>query len=179
MKWALIIDNVVRETTDKDPAGRFHESLVWIGCDEAVEPGWSHNAGIFAAPASSAPTLESIKAAKLHQLAAACQAEIYGGFVSSALGAPHTYPAKDKDQANLAGSVVASLLPGLPGNWTTPFWCSNAGGTWTFAAHSVSQIQQVGTDGKAAILAALTKNATLAAQAMAANTEAAVAAIVW
>lgn len=124
-------------------------------------------------------TLAQAQAAKVAELSAACQAQIYAGFQSSALGAAHTYPAKDKDQTNLAGSVVASLLPSLPANWTTPFWCADANGTWAFVAHTAAQIQQVGADGKAAIITALEKNAGLAAQVMAATSIAAVQAIVW
>lgn len=131
------------------------------------------------APPTAADILISSKSAKIAELSAACQAQIYAGFQSSALGAAHTYPAKDKDQANLSGSVVASLLPGLPANWTTPFWCEDATGSWSFVQHTAAEIQQVGTDGKSAILAALQKNSTLAAQVMAAANVADVQAIVW
>lgn len=126
-----------------------------------------------------APTLAQAQAAKVAELSAACQAQIYAGFQSSALGAVHTYPAKDKDQANLSGSVVASLLPNLPAGWTTPFWCEDGNGTWAFVPHTAAQIQQVGSDAKSAIVAALEKNASLAAQVMAAADVAAVQAIVW
>lgn len=124
-------------------------------------------------------TLAEAQAAQVANLSAACQAQIYAGFQSSALGAVHTYPAKDKDQTNLSGSVVASLLPGLSSTWSTPFWCEDASGNWSFAPHTAAQIQQVGADGKAAILAALEKNATLSAQVMAAASVAEVQAVVW
>jgi hypothetical protein len=130
-----------------------------------------------------APTLplDRVKADRIAALSAACQAQIYAGFESSALGAPHHYPAKDRDQSNLAGSVVASLLPGLPSGWITPFWCMDAAGNWAFKPHTVAQIQRVGADGKAAIVAALERNAILAAQVMdpATDTAEKVAAIVW
>ena len=45
--------------------------------------------------------------------------------------------------------------------------------------HTAAQIQQVGSDAKSAIVAALEKNASLAAQVMAAADVAAVQAIVW
>jgi hypothetical protein len=124
-------------------------------------------------------TLGQAQALKISDLSAACAAQIYAGFTSYALGAPHTYPAKDKDQANLSGSVVSSLLPGLPAGWTTPFWCEDGSGAWAFSAHTAAQIQQVGTDGKTTIVTALEKNATLAAQVMAATTVAAAQAVVW
>lgn len=124
-------------------------------------------------------TLAQVQAAKVAELSAACAAQIYAGFTSSALGAAHTYPAKDKDQANLSGSVVASMLPNLPAGWTTPFWCMDAAGAWAFVPHTAAQIQQVGADGKAAVVTALEKNAALAAQVMADTTVAAVQAVAW
>lgn len=136
------------------------------------------NGEVVIVPAPSA-TLSEVQAAKVAELSAACQAHIYAGFQSSALGTVHTYPAKDKDQANLSGSVVASLLPGLPAGWVTPFWCEDAAGAWAFVPHTAAQIQQVGADGKSAIIAALEKNATLATQVMAATTVAAVQAVAW
>jgi len=126
-----------------------------------------------------APTLDQVKAAKIAELSSDCQAQIYAGFDSSALGSVHHYPAKDKDQANMSGSVVASLLPNLPAGWTTPFWCADSAGNWAFVDHTAAQIQQAGSDAKAAILTALNKNANLAAQVNAATTETAVAAIAW
>lgn len=110
------------------------------------------------------PSLSQIKSEQIASLAQACQAHIYAGFISSARGTPHTYPAKDKDQVNLSGSVVESLYSNLPAGWTTPFWCADAAGVWDFRPHTAAQIQQVGADGKAAITQALIKNATLAAQ---------------
>jgi hypothetical protein len=130
----------------------------------------------FAAPLTS---LAGAKAAKLAELNTACQQAILAGFASSALGAAYTYPAKATDQQNLTASVVASLLPGLAAGWTTPFWCADAGGAWAFRAHTAVQIQQVGDDGKTAILAAMQKNQTLADQVNACTTVAAVNAISW
>lgn len=116
---------------------------------------------------------------KLAELSAACQGAIFAGFDSSAMGAVHHYPAKDRDQSNLAGSVLASILPGLPINWTTPFWCADVVGNWAFVAHTAAQIQQVGIDAKSAIVVALERNATLASQVMAATTIEAVQGVVW
>lgn len=112
-------------------------------------------------------------------IATACQAAIYAGFSSSALGATHMYPAKDLDQQNLTASVLASLMPALASNWTTPFWCEDSNSNWAYVEHTATQIQQVGQDGKTAILAALSKNQFLVAQVMAATTVAQVQAIVW
>lgn len=49
-KWALVVDGIVVEVTDIDPAGRFHPSLVWVECDGEVETGWVCEDGVFSAP---------------------------------------------------------------------------------------------------------------------------------
>lgn len=126
-----------------------------------------------------AVTLAAAQTKQLGILNAACQAQIYAGFTSSALGATYTYPAKDKDQANLTASYAASFDPTNTTGWTTPFWCMDGTGNWALVQHTAAQIQQVGRDGKAAILSAITKNETLAKQVMAATTVANVEAIVW
>lgn len=134
----------------------------------------------WAANAPVPPTLEELKAAKLTTLSDACQSAIYAGFDSSALGTVHHYPALDKDQRNLIASVLDSLLPNLPADWTTPFWCRDAEGTWFLAPHTASQIQQVGQDAKAAILACITRNADLVNQVNDPSTDqTALDAIVW
>ncbi|CAE6814504.1 hypothetical protein R69746_05772 [Paraburkholderia aspalathi] len=125
------------------------------------------------------PPLNKAQAAKLDELAAACQAVIYAGFVSSALGTPYTYPAKDTDQQNLSASVLASLLPNLPAQWTTAFWCADANANWSLATHTAAQIQQVGMDGMSAISNAIAKKARLEQQVAAAATVEAVRAVVW
>ena len=129
-------------------------------------------------------TLADVQRSQGALLAAACQAAIYAGFISSALGAAHTYPAKDRDQNNLAASVLASILPGIPAGWTTPLWCVDAAGVWAYVPHTAAQVQQVGIDGKAAIVACLLRNQALATQVMAIQDTsaagiAAVQAIVW
>jgi hypothetical protein len=137
---------------------------------------------------TDAEQLLSAQTAKIGNLAMSCQNQIYAGFTSSALGTSHTYPAKDKDQPNLTASYAASFDPTNPAGWTTPFWVMDSTGTWSFTQHTAAQIQQAGRDGKAAILAALEKNSSLASQVMAVQLSAsmtltqalaAVAAIVW
>ena len=130
--------------------------------------------------AELAATLAAAQQAQIATLSAACAAQIVGGFTSSALGAPHTYPSKiPTDQINLMGSVTDSLLPGLPTGWTTPFWCADASGNWSFAPHTAAQIQQAGQDGKANVANSQGKLAILTAQVMVATTVAAVSAISW
>lgn len=129
---------------------------------------------------SRAATLADAKAAKAKQIDLACQATILSNFTSSALGADHSYPAKLTDQQNLNASVTASLLPGLPANWTTRFWCQNlATLEWALVPHTAAQIQQVGVDAKTVIEAAIVKNADLQNQIVNAATQAELAAIEW
>lgn len=126
-------------------------------------PGW-----VWEMPARRAVdqrTTDATRAAKVAEMSAACAAAIVAGFKSTALGAEHTYPAKPTDQTNLAGSILDSLIAG-PGDWATPFWCADSAGAWDFRPHTAAQIQQVGRDGKAAILAAMTRNEALRAQIM-------------
>ena len=123
--------------------------------------------------------LAVVKARLASSLRAACAAAITGGYASAALGSPHTYPSQSTDQANMIASVCASLLPGLPGDWSTPFWCADPEGVWAFHPHTAAQIQQVGSDGKAAVVAAQTKLTGLLAQVTAATTEDQVIAVTW
>jgi len=119
------------------------------------------------------PGIRQLRADKATEIDQACRDSIYAGFTSNAFGAVHHYPAKDKDQSNLVGSVTESLYPNLSPEWVTPFWCATetANGVWAYRLHTAAQIQQVGTDAKAAIVAALTRNAQLQAQIAVANAE--------
>lgn len=125
------------------------------------------------------PPLETVKAARIAALSVACRNQILAGFTSSALGEPHAYPSGETDQRNMIASVTASLLPGLPEEWTTPFWCADSAGEWSMRAHSAGQIQQAGADGKAAIVAAQLHLASLAAAVAGATSADAVEAIAW
>jgi hypothetical protein len=128
--------------------------------------------------ADSRDSLDGVKARKIASLDESCAAQIMLGFHSMALGADHLYPAKSLDQRNLIASVVDSLIPGNPTTYTTPFWCAS-GTVWAYQSHSAVQVQQVGRDGKASIVASLFKNNGLAQQVAAATTTSAVNAIVW
>lgn len=111
----------------------------------------------------SLATLDAAKARKLAALEFICREVIFRGFVSSALGQPFRYPARQQDQANLAASVLDSVVPGLPEDWTTPFWAAQ-GDSWAWRLHTAAQIQQVGRDAKAAVLAAQAINEALGQQ---------------
>ena len=123
-------------------------------------------------------TLEDIRLSKSWEIDSACKSAILSGFESSALGASYHYPAKSTDQQNLASSVLASLLPGIPVDWVTPFWCA-LDGAWAFRPHTVAQIQQVGQDAKAAILAAMARNEVLQAEILLSTTMEELDMIVW
>ena len=105
--------------------------------------------------------LESSRSSKAVVIDTACRTTILAGFKSSALGVEHHYPAKLTDQSNLSGSILTSMLPDTPADWVTPFWCADGSGVWEFRLHTAAQIQQVGRDGKQAILLAMGKNEQL------------------
>jgi hypothetical protein len=172
-RFAIIEGGVVANIVEADSA--FAQSQGWIdatgGCMGDLWNGVSFS--------SAAANLDAEKDAQKAVVSQSCQDAILAGFTSSALGSAHSYPAKFTDQQNLNASVTASLLPGVDANWTTPFWCADAEGNWSYAAHTAAQIQQAGSDGKAAILTCLTKNQQLAAQIDAATTIPAVQAITW
>lgn len=115
--------------------------------------------------------LEVRKARKTAEFNAYCTTQITNGFTSSALGAPHHYPAKKQDQDNLVASVADSLIPGAPEDWVTPFWCEATGGAWAMRPHTAPQIQQVGREAKVWVLGALMKNEGLRQQVADATTE--------
>lgn len=178
-------DEIYTRTRDKYELGADFEGESYDGVGEL--PAWATNVpppshfcslvdGVWVV--DEAAELKDAKDIRIRYLSAACQAEIYAGFESNALGAVHHYPANDKDQQNLTASVLASLVPGLPEAWLTPFWCE-VGGVWEFRMHTAAQIRQVGTDGKARILACMAQNDLLADEVRAATTKAAVEAIAW
>lgn len=129
--------------------------------------------------AREADLLPAAVAARLAVIAEACNTTILEGFASKALGAEHRYPAKLTDQSNLQASVLASLFPGLAEDWTTPFWCQDAAGSWAYRPHTAAQIQRVGTDGKDAINACIAQKIQLEEQLAKAKTLAEVEAITW
>lgn len=175
--YAIINTGRVQQFADIETLPEWNESditVVEIPSNVAVAIGDAWDGEQFA-PFDPLP---GAKAARAAAIRGACQAAIYAGFESSALGSPHLYPSLDKDQANLSASVLASLLPGLSPGWTTPFWCA-IDDVWSFWPHTAAQIQQVGMDAKAAILAHMAKNAQLAALVEAATTIAQVNEVQW
>lgn len=145
-------------------------------------PGFTVKNGNLVAPTplTDAQILVNAKASKIASLSMACQAAIYAGFTSSALGMLHSYPFQDKDQANLTGDVMLSILPTAQvSGWTVPFWCADNAGAWAMRPHTAAQIQQVGQDAAAMKLAMISKNIVLASQVEAAMTTPDVQSIAW
>lgn len=119
-------------------------------------------------PDQVSAAVSAAQTAQTALVSAACQAAIYAGFTSSALGTVYNYPFQDKDQTNLNGDVLLSTLPiAQVAGWTKPFWCADPSVTppaWAMRPHTAAQIQQVGIDAAAAKLACIEKNIAFAAQ---------------
>jgi hypothetical protein len=124
-------------------------------------------------------TLSLAQQNRLVNLTSQCANTIVGGFTSNALGTTYTYPSKPTDQANLIGSITASLLPNISAQWTTPFWCGDSSNNWSYVSHTAPQIQQVGVDGKDWILVNQSKLLNLSVQIISANSVPTVRSIVW
>lgn len=124
-------------------------------------------------------SIESARAEKITALRSHCAAVIVSGYQSAALGANHLYPSGIVDQINMLGSVTASLLPGIAPDWSTPFWCRAADGSWAMRPHNAGEVQQAGRDGKAHVIACQTILDTLITSVNTASTVEAVAAVTW
>ncbi len=123
--------------------------------------------------------ISAVKGARIEALRLACEEAITGGFKSSALGAVYAYPSDIKAQINLMGSVTDSIVPGVPSDWSTPFWVCDESGVWGWRMHDAAQIQQAGRDGKAHVVNCQTLLADLTAAVLAAGDAKGVAAIMW
>jgi hypothetical protein len=169
-------------------------------------------------------TLTQAQASQTALITNTAQAYMTGGYVSSALGEPYTYPSQVTDQLNMVASVTDALLTSptwqvntsyivgssvtVTGNvrllcttagisalteptgagtdgtvvwipWVTPFMCADVNNVWAARNHTASQIIQAGTDGKAFIVNARNKLATLLAEIQSAETVVAVTNITW
>lgn len=123
--------------------------------------------------------LSQLKEKQSKLISKACTSAIFKGFESDALGAFHHYPAGEKDQLNMIASVIDSLNPSNNESYLTPFWCADSEGVWDYRLHTKSQIQKAGSDGKAHIVAQISKNAQLQAQIQATINEEELNSIVW
>lgn len=151
-----LVDHPEASTFNRD--GRRDSESAYLVGDEIV---WVESA-----------SLVQLRANKADAISAACRAHIERGFECAALGDVYLYPANAQDQANLVASVTDSLLAGGDPDWRTPFWCADlTGKQWDFRPHTIDQIQQVGREGKAAILTAMQKNEVLQRQIAVATAE--------
>lgn len=120
---------------------------------------------------SDADLLAEAKLVRTAGINNACAAEITGGFVSSALGTPHTYDSEETDQLNLIGAASMGV--------DIPYKCADASGIKDFRLHTPAQLKQVLADGATVKLTALQKAAVLKAQVAAAGTVDEVEAVGW
>lgn len=158
MRKALIVSGAVWEVLDVDPWPEMHPDLMWVECPVECEPGWLYDGKEFTPPPG--PSLEAVAAAQLAAINAACRAAIEGGFVSTALGDPHAYPAKEHDQLNLIGQHARAVATDQP----QVFWCVDATGAGAYRPHTAAQLAQVMQDGGAHKETQLLRAATLKAQ---------------
>ncbi len=100
-----------------------------------------------------------------------CATAITGGYVSSALGAPHTYDSAETDQLNLIGAVGLGV--------DIEYKCADAAGVKAFRLHTNAQLRQVMADGAVVKLAALQKAKVLKDAIAAAQTVGEVESVVW
>ncbi|MBL4761401.1 MAG: hypothetical protein JKY93_01720 [Gammaproteobacteria bacterium] len=108
---------------------------------------------------------------KLLEIKAACENAIVSGFSSSALGVAHYYQSDRDDQINLIGAALANI--------DRPYRCTDDQSIDQFWPHTALQLQQVLADGAVAKQTYLEKTEQLKNQIHAAQTFAALDAIVW
>lgn len=183
LKYAVVqaSDGLVTNVIMFDPVYEYDpgEGLYLVPDDGTARTGGTWDGEHFLPPPGPEIPLDELKEQKKQELTGICHERIIAGFSSSALGEVYAYPSNETDQANLSASVLASLMPGLPDDWTTPFLCCDAAGVWAYHMHTAAQIQQVGQDGKTAILRLLLRKMTLHDAVDAATTADEVRAINW
>jgi hypothetical protein len=128
---------------------------------------------------TAAQLLANAQSIQVSTLTAACANAIIGNYTSNALGSTYSYPNKITDQINLLSAIASSQLANTANNWTTSFWCASSSNTWNYQPHTAVQIQQVGIDNKTWVATQQAQLASLKIQVTAANTVAAVQAVVW
>lgn len=168
--------------TDNTPEGC--TALIVDGSSPVLnsQNGWSVVDGaLVQVPPTDAALLAAAQTAQISVIETVYQAQIDNGFTSSALGESYLYPGTAVDQQNLTAVVTASMIPTLPPDWTTLFWCAAAANpsAWNYLPHTASQIHQVGLDALAYIMAAKMRRAQRNGQIQAATTIADVQAVIW
>lgn len=139
--WARIDDGRVAEIITADPVGRHHPDLEFVPCGPQVEIGDIFDGETY----QSGTSVVDAATARIATLSADCEAAITGGFVSSALGTPHTYQSDRDDQTNLLGSHATALATGQ----SVPHKCRDENSVWAYRLHTPAQMTQVLADGAA------------------------------
>ncbi|QII37523.1 hypothetical protein G3M83_07340 [Rouxiella badensis] len=105
----------------------------------SIGPGYKCIDGKIIEPAiaSGQEQLDAAKAEKISNLSAKCQAFLYNGFTSAAIGEIRNYPSTVKDQQNLASVAATGASASL--------WCEN-NSVWLLTEHTSQQISQVNAD---------------------------------
>lgn len=134
--WARIEDGTVAETTDVDPVGRFHESLIWLPCAVEVDQRWQWDGLTFTPPAET--SIEVVHSNRTQDINQKCEAAITGGFWSAAIGEQYLYGSQLDDQLNLTGMVLSGK--------DNPYACRDQTGRKEFRPHTAAQLRQVGDD---------------------------------
>lgn len=121
------------------------------------------------------PDLTELKQDKTNKINLACQQEIIGGFISSALGEPHKYDSDIIDQLNFMQAYAIAKIKSQP----VPYRIWSNDGTKQFYPHTAEQFEIAYQDGAIIKAQALQKCATLKAQIELATTQEELEAIVW
>ena len=122
--WARIEDGMVAEVTEIDPAGRFHASLIWVGCPSDVCPGMTYSANKFGPkPGPDLTSLAAIARADRDQklrevydvgIMQAKREERLGADVSARLAALDTYAIALLDVPQQPGFPTEIQWPDIP-----------------------------------------------------------------
>lgn len=171
--YARIDGGMVAEifATAGDIVEMFHPSLVWVdvtGAQPAPGPGWSYDGAAFHPPAAA--SIEQVKAAKIAELTAACDAAI-GALV--AYKGTQFQADEATSQSRLKGVLTAYTATTLPANFY-----------WVDATNVQVPMTYADLQGLAAAMAnqgwtAFAKLQTLKAQVNASVDASAVNAVTW
>lgn len=112
-------------------------------------------------------------------LGAAAAAQIAKGAVSSALGAPYTYPLDLPSQSNLQAAVMRMGMTVPPPPASISLMCADVTGTWARRPHTPAQVVQAGLDAMSYIVGVLAKLDGFQAQVQAAANPGAALTVAW